>query len=689
MSRALDTDILILGAGPTGMVAALALSRLGVACVVLDPRRAVSAHPKAHELSPRSVEILTGLGIPFEALEAEASPYEDSARVLFCATLGEEIGRIDLQQDGADAKYFQHVRAPRPFLNLSQSALEEVLRAEARRCPSIEMRLGYRWESRVERDGGVRSTARPVEGGAALEIRSRYVLCADGAGSPSRKALGIAMEGPERIQDFVSAYFEHDLSTRVPARAKLYFAMDPRCAGTFVAHHVEKRWVYHVPVFPPHDRVEDLDAPELSRRIARALGGPVEGLRIRSIETWRMTAQVAARFRRGRAFLLGDAAHRFPPTGGLGMNCGIADAHNLCWKLAAVLRGHAAEALLDTYEAERRPVALRSCRASARNYEGLFEIAEALGMRRDRIEQAVRWRARLARFLPRLAVLALFWLAAAALRLRLRRARREPGARAALDAAIRAQVGHFDRLGLDLGVAYESGALIPDSSPSAAPKEDEVSEYRSSTRPGARLDHVWLDRARTRSIHDLIGRGGLTLLVGPEGKRWAGALPERALRDGAARAVHLDAATVEPEDAKALCARLEIGPAGALLIRPDGHVAWRCPGAATDPAAVLRGALEAGLFMHAGAPPGARRPARRPIASSANPGSRGERAARSRSCPAPGPPAPARARLRRARARGRARRAGTRCQRRARRTDAGGRYRSSAARARPGASSRR
>src|SRR6185436_11989804 len=114
----------------------------------------VAAHPKAHEVSPRSVEILTGLGIPFEALDAEASPYEDSARVLFCATIGEELGLIDLREDGADAKYFQHVRAPtKPFLNLSQSALEGVLRAHVRFNPGIKTFLGYRWKSMTEPEG--------------------------------------------------------------------------------------------------------------------------------------------------------------------------------------------------------------------------------------------------------------------------------------------------------------------------------------------------------------------------------------------------------------------------------------------------------------------------------------------------------------------------------------------------------
>lgn len=570
MSESVDADVLIIGAGPTGMVAAIALSKLGVTSIVLDRLPAVSGHPKAHELSPRSLEILTGLGVSFEAMDAEASSYQDSARVLFCARLSEELGRIDLHAGDADAKYFRAVRTPKPFLNVSQSALEAVLRQQLAACAGVTLKLGYNWRSLRDLPGEpVVSHAIAVDPTKApLEVRTRYVLCADGAGSTSRRSLGISMKGPDCIQDFVNAYVEHDLSSYLPTRAKLFFSLDPDCFGTYVAHHVEKRWVYHRPIFPPFDRAEDFDAAQMLKYIEHALGQKVEGLTIRSIETWRMTAQVAERFQLGRAFLIGDAAHRFPPTGGLGMNSGIADAHNLAWKLAAVLHGTAEPSLLQTYETERRPVIERNCAESVANYDRLYAFVEAIGLPRDGGLQGARLRHALRRWLPSIVADALLAVGAWIGRRALLRARLNPTIRAAIDTELRRQVGHFDRIGLDLGASYERGALVADGT---EPVQSSATDYLPTTRPGSRFPHVWLDEARTRSSHDLLDFSRFTLLVAPQASAWR----------HAGEALALDVQTLPTPTP------FEIGPSGALLVRPDGYVAWRSRAEATDPTATL------------------------------------------------------------------------------------------------------
>ena len=360
-ATALTTDVLIIGAGPTGMVAALCLAQYGVRSLVLERREGIQTHPKAHELSARSIEILHGLGFSYDELMAEASPAADAGRILFCGTLREEFGVIDLNAGDGAKKYREHLASPAPYLNLSQVELEKLMRAKLRACAESELREQHQWESFEQHDDRVVSRVTDRTTGQTLTVTSRYVLCADGAASRTRAALGIAMVGPERLRDVVSAYFQADLSRVVRTRGKIYFLFSPHCPGSaLIAHHVERRWVFHTPV-ESWERAEDFTPEMLAARIRAVVGRNDVPIEITSTSTWRMTAQVAERFRAGRAFLVGDAAHRFPPTGGLGMNSGIGDAHNLAWKLARVLRGQSPDGLLDTYETERRPVVQTNC----------------------------------------------------------------------------------------------------------------------------------------------------------------------------------------------------------------------------------------------------------------------------------------------------------------------------------------
>jgi hypothetical protein len=318
------------------------------------------------------------------------------------------------------------------------------------------------------------------------------------------------------------------------------------------------------------------------RRFEAALGRRVEGLTVRSIETWRMTAQVAERFRSGRAFLVGDAAHRFPPTGGLGMNSGIADAHNLAWKLAAVLRGHAEASLLDTYEAERRPVVERNCTESVENFQRLTDLVEMVGLPKDGAVRLAKARRALRRWLPRGLADALLSLGAWFARRRMKLARTDPKLRVKVEAEVRRQAGHFDRLGLDLGALYDAGALVPDG---AARVEGDVAHYAPTTRPGARLPHRWLDDAKTRSTHDLLDFSRFTLLVDSERSAWS----------EAANALQLEL-RVAP------AAVLETEAGGAVLVRPDGYVAWRSRVTAMEPVTTLRAALQALSVITAAGP---------------------------------------------------------------------------------------
>jgi hypothetical protein len=276
--------------------------------------------------------------------------------------------------------------------------------------------------------------------------------------------------------------------------------------------------------------------------VRRALGSEEPAFAIRTIRSWTMTAQVAERYRDRRVFLVGDAAHRFPPTGGLGLNTGVQDAHNLVWKLAAVEAGWAAAALLDTYEIERRPVAQRNADVSLENAMRLMEVYRAL-------------------------------------------ASVDPAERAAgtfavtpeLTAAIANQAEHFDMLGLQLGYTYPTGAIADDG---AVATPSPVRTYEPTALPGARLPHAWVERdGRRVSTLDLVAYDRFTLVTGANGRPWGDELAARL----PIAVVTLGRDAIDRDGTWARL--LDLVPDGAILVRPDQHVAWRSAPGAVDPRA--------------------------------------------------------------------------------------------------------
>jgi 2,4-dichlorophenol 6-monooxygenase len=556
--RRVETPVLVVGAGPVGLAASLLLSRHGIEHLVVDRRPGPHRAPQAHVVNPRSLEIFRQIGIDTTHLRRLATPREDGGHVSWGLTLaGAELGRLPYERQDDDVLAL----TPEPIINLSQHVLEPVLLGYVRDAPGSAVRWRQEWRAMTPHDGGVVSRIHDEETGDEHEVHSRWVLAADGAGSPVRKHLGIPMSGPDRLQSFVMIHFEANLRPIVRDRpAILHWIVDPEWTGTFVAHDIDRTWVFMRP-FDPTRAPAGADDPErCAALVRRAIGRDDVAIDVRDVSRWHMTSQVAEAYRAGRVFLVGDSAHRFPPAGGMGMNTGIQDAHNLVWKLRLVDDGRVDPRLLDTYQAERRPVAQQNADQSLTNALRMIEMMTTLGLGED----AAASRAHLASLLA------------------------SAEGRAEVARAIDAQRDHFDMLGLQLGFSYETGVVVPDGTPAQAPANP-VRNFVPSAHPGSRLPHGWIERdGARRSSLDLVADDAFTLVAGPGGTDWAAACAAGATP--AVRAVVAGQDFVDPDDA--WLAACGVGPTGALLVRPDQHVAWRAPTGAASPRAALAAALD-------------------------------------------------------------------------------------------------
>lgn len=555
----MDTTVLVVGAGPAGMTAALLLARLGVECRIVERRATAQTAPAAHVVNARTFEVLRAAGVDMDRIAAASQPPEDAGSVYWVTTLaGQTLGRLPFERQSEDLSAV----TPTPLRNLSQHRLEPIL-ADELRAAGVAVAYGHEWQSAVQDGDGVTSRLRDTASGAVVEVRSRWLLAADGAASPVRRMLGITPIGPDRLQSFVMIHLDANFRSLVgDRRGVLYWTTAPDATGTFVAHDIDRTWVFMHPFDPDTESAAAYDEARCTAIVRRALGSDAHPFTIRTVRTWTMTAQVADRYRDGRIFLVGDAAHRFPPTGGLGLNTGVQDVQNLAWKIAAVEAGWAPATLLDTYERERRPVAQRNADVSLQNALRLMEVYQALA--------SVDPAARTAGAVPPSADLA---------------------------TAIANQAEHFDQLGLQLGFTYEDGALV--ASDVAANEPSSVCDYRPSAGPGARLPHAWVTRdGRRISSLDLVAADAFTLIVGRDGGRWIDAAA--ATTGAPLTAVRVSHDVLDPDGTWTQL--LALASDGAILVRPDQHVAWRSTRGAADAAAALADAFATLLDRPALAP---------------------------------------------------------------------------------------
>ncbi|MEV3873975.1 FAD-dependent monooxygenase [Streptomyces sp. NPDC049906] len=526
--RVRDTDVLIVGGGPTGLATALELRSRGVDFVLAEAGDGTVTHPRVSSIGPRSMEFFRRWGVA-DRIRRSGWPGDHSLDAVWVTRVGgHELFR--LPRHTMDTRPpFRHT--PEPDAICPQHWLGPLLRAELGTGPDGPVHLRTRVD-RVAVDGdAVRAELTDQATGRSTPVHARYLIACDGTSSPIRKQCDIPAPARYRTRVFRNILFRAPrLRAELGARNANFYYLLMSSALRFPLRALDGAGLYRLTVGLQGHPDSLVDADVLVRR-ALVPDTPVEVL---SDNTWHLVHRVADTFRAGPVFLVGDSAHTLSPSGGFGMNTGICGAADLGWKLAAALDGWAGPGLLDSYTAERRPVALEGLEEANRNFARAMgrEVPAALN---DDTPEGERLR------------------------------------RTISTALARGQVGReFDAPEIHLGFRYaDSPIVVPDPT---AP-DDPGPDRRPGTRPGSRAPHVWL--APGRSTLDLFGNGFVLLAGGPSPRI-----------DGFARAFADRGApfTVHRYESPDLADSYE---RPFVLVRPDGHVAWRGEAPPGDPATVV------------------------------------------------------------------------------------------------------
>jgi len=494
-----EVEVLIVGGGPVGLTARALLARWGVSTVLVEKHAELSPFPRSRLLNVRSMEIFRQLGLAATIAARAFAP--GFGRIRFRDTL--------LDRDFAtDAMVGINAPIPEsPVIGAltSQDRLEPTLLAAA----DTPLRFGVELIDLTEETQSVVATLVDHQTGEETRVRARYVLAADGANSTVRQRLGIDTTGPGALGSFTTVVFDADLNRWSAHQPAGVYAT---AHGSFLPLYPEGGWAWLGPT--PQDAAH-ADWPDL---VSGALGSADVRVDVLRVQHWVINAFVAERFRHGRVLLAGDAAHAIPPSGGLGMNVGLADVHNLCWKLAGVLHGWAGPALLETYDTERQPVAHRNLRQAVANTQRAFQVQNR------------------------------------------RREQLQAGETASAQIEAPWSDRYYAQIGLVLGVAYHSAAVLTDDGAPPEPS-DTGTDYVPTTQPGHRMPHLWLKD--NHSTLDALGEW-FTLLT-PDPAHW------EQQATAAAWPLHIESLPNEHADLWGL------GAQGALLVRPDGHIGARWP----------------------------------------------------------------------------------------------------------------
>lgn len=502
--------VLIVGGGLVGLSTSLFLSQHGISSLLVERHVGTAIHPRARGINFRTMELLRELGLA-ERVRAAGSELTNNRGMLIVESLaGIEYKRIAMEEVPTASL---DAISPENWCMCAQDQSEPVLLAAARQRGG-DLRFNTELVSFEQDDTGVTAIVAERTSGAQHTIRADYMVAADGPASSIRNTLGITRSGRGTLRHNISIYFSADLSDLVRGREFVLCQVQNReVQGMFIAVNNTDLWLFSITYEPERgEKPEDFSAERCIDLIRKAVGLPQIAIEIKSILPWEAAVRVADSFQQGRVFLAGDAAHQMPPTGAFGANSGIQDAHNLAWKLAAVLKGQAAPALLASYDAERRPVTRFTTEQA-----GLRTATTAFG----------------------------------------------DGTANEPDLA--------DNLVIITGYQYSSQAAIAEDE---APLP--LDHLALDGHPGRRAPHLWLEQQGKRiSTLDLFGTH-FVLLAGEDGRGWRAAAQTIAARRNIDLDAYYVGSVGDIIDLDGRwCNAYGVTSSGAVLVRPDGFVGWR------------------------------------------------------------------------------------------------------------------